>query len=89
MAKTKKAEETKKVEETMVETTENLENVEAPEVKIEEAPTTDKSLKVQVAFTDKYDNTKHYKIGDVLENLSEERYNELINDPRKLVCKNY
>lgn len=89
MARTKKAEETKKVEETMVETTENLENVEAPEVKIEEAATTDKSLKVQVAFTDKYDNTKHYKIGDVLENLSEERYNELINDPRKLVCKNY
>jgi hypothetical protein len=53
------------------------------------APTTIEPLKVQVPFTDKYDNTKHYKIGDVLENLSEERYNELINDPRKLVCKNY
>lgn len=58
-------------------------NVEASEVIIEN------SLKVQIAFTDKYDNTKHYKVGDLLENLSEERYNELINDPRKLVCKAY
>lgn len=77
-------------------------NVEASEVIIENssgdekteepsvpAPTTDKALKVQIAFTDKYDNTKHYKVGDLLENLSEERYNELINDSRKLVCKAY
>ena len=101
---------TKKVDETKVETTENLEDVKTENTdKTEEseemtstgetsedlkgdgqtAPTeTDKSLKVQIAFTDKYTG-EEYPVGHVLENLSEERYNELINDPRKLVCKNY
>ncbi len=59
------------------------------EIKVEAPKSEPRTLKVEIAFTDKYDNTKHYKIGDVLENLSEERYEELINDPRKLVCKNY
>lgn len=54
-----------------------------------EAPETEYKLSVQVNFTDKYDNSIHYKAGDVIENLSKERYDELKNDPRKLVCDVY
>lgn len=62
------------------------------DVKTEEssikAPEAKHSVKVQIAFTDKYTDAK-YKVGDLLENLSKERYDELINDPRKLVSKAY
>lgn len=43
-------------------------------------------LNIEVSFTDKYTN-EDYKVGDVIE-VSDERGNELLNDPRKLVSLN-
>lgn len=46
-----------------------------------------KDLKVNISFTDKYDETKSYKINDVIkaDSISKERYDELVKDERKLV----
>lgn len=41
-------------------------------------------LKIEVAFSDKYDNSKEYRIGDIVE-FDETRAEELLSDPRKLV----
>lgn len=74
--------------------------VEAPEVIIEtsdgdvkteepsiEAPKEEKvlKLKVEIGFCDKYTKVD-YKIGDIIE-VEKERYNELLNDERKLVSE--
>lgn len=44
-------------------------------------------LNIEVAFTDKNDETKHYKIGDVI-TVDEVRGKELLADSRKLVSLN-
>lgn len=44
-------------------------------------------LNIEVAFTDKNNNAKHYKIGDVI-TVDEARGNELLADSRKLVSLN-
>lgn len=44
-------------------------------------------LNVEVSFTDKNDETKHYKIGDVI-TVDEARGKELLADSRKLVSLN-
>lgn len=43
-------------------------------------------LLVEVPFTDKYDNTKHYKIGDTL-HVDSKRAKELLADKRNLVSE--
>ena len=44
-------------------------------------------LNVEKNFTDKYDKTKHYKMGDVIE-VIEDRAKELLDDIRGLVSIN-
>lgn len=56
------------------------------EVKKDDSKETFK-LNVEVPFTDKYDETKHYIVGDVI-TVSKERFDELMNDSRKLVSEN-
>lgn len=60
---------------------------EAEEVKNEVLPTEEVTNEAEVTptynlvavkpFTDKYDKTKHYSVGDKLLNLTKERYEEL------------
>lgn len=47
-------------------------------------------LIVKIAFTDKYDESKKYEIGDVIEadSISKERYDELLHDKRGIVAEN-
>lgn len=64
-------------------------NSNKKEEKIIENPianTDEHKLKVEIDFDDKYTG-ENYSIGHILENLTEERYSELLNDPRKLVSK--
>ena len=42
------------------------------------------NLKVEIEFEDKYTG-ELYEVGHILEDLKEERYKELLNDPRGLV----
>ena len=62
------------------------EKIQAP---VEETPVKEvlKDLKVNIAFTDKYDDKINYKVNDVIkaDSISNERYNELLNDERKIV----
>lgn len=46
-----------------------------------------KDLKVNIAFTDKYDDKIDYKINDIIkaDSISKERYEELLKDERKIV----
>lgn len=46
-----------------------------------------KNLKVNIAFTDKYNEKISYKVNDVIkaDSISKERYDELLKDERKLV----
>ena len=46
-----------------------------------------KNLKVNIAFTDKYDDKISYKVNDIIkaDSISDERYDELLKDERKIV----
>lgn len=46
-----------------------------------------KDLKVNIAFTDKYNEKISYKINDLIkaDSISDERYDELLKDERKIV----
>lgn len=72
-------EEAKKIE------PENVKEVKAQKVNIEKGNTTKVSLKVLIAFTDKY-TKKDYEVNDVLK-VDKARAEELLSDARGLVSK--
>ena len=72
-------EETKKIE------PEDVKEVKAQKVNIEKGNTTKVSLKVLIAFTDKY-TKKDYEVNDVLK-VDKARAEELLSDARGLVSK--
>ena len=72
-------EEAKKIE------PEDVKEVKAQKVNIEKGNTTKVSLKVLIAFTDKY-TKKDYEVNDVLK-VDKARAEELLSDARGLVSK--
>lgn len=72
-------EEAKKIE------PEDVKEVKAQKVNIEKGNTTKVSLKVLIAFTDKY-TKKDYEVNDVLK-VNKARAEELLSDARGLVSK--
>lgn len=65
---------------------ENAQNIEDIVQNEEVQEISNIELLVEIPFTDKYDKTKHYKIGDTL-NVDSKRAKELLADKRNLVSE--
>lgn len=65
---------------------ENAQNIEDIVQNKEVQEISNIELLVEIPFTDKYDKTKHYKIGDTL-NVDSKRAKELLADKRNLVSE--